>query len=956
MALTQQEMKQMSDGMGTAMEKVMKSHQLFLKTLAAPGSATGNRRADSSPTEANDSLTSSITALNKHMEKSIRIYKLLNTAGIGKYKQSKKQDKIEKDLHKRKIELLQDEKKLQKELDKTGKATKGMGKKVKDTEEDLKSFSDTVKDSMGKWLSTFSAWKGLAQGLDELQTAASRSGVYNFQTQLDSIVMGMSAKDLIESQAKYRTDILRNSRGLVGWTETLKASQMDLLPYTGSLVEANKAAMEMRSVLMSVGISFNEVTDIMGSGEEGLIGTMKRLSIITGKTVREMIQINAGLIQSDDARLLLTKMTKQQRIEYMNNSMNTLEQYTKLTGSVERAQAIIREQQADSRKTFKDRFVEAAKLQAAATRAGMSPGDAKRIGELRRINPAQLSALEREEQKDLFGELSGRIKEMEGSGNFYLENIGNVISRLAGDGINVMNPALDNPLDPSAIEEQAKSAVSATIAGTEILAQILAKIGQTNSFLKGAMAAVGFGAAFGAGKFVAGRAAYTASQAPPHLMPGGAPQTLASKAMGNLTSTKGKLGLGLGAVAGAAGMAINHFYIPETSAQERGKKVVVNALEFAGTGAMIGTIFGPVGTAVGAGIGAVVGGMIGLLDDVRSDGQWAAQAQIKSHNSDLEFFDHRIRQEREAFEKQMSDLNEHDKALKDIGAGNLQAQLKQTAFVRKNAQIEHKEKMSQLASQRKELENLSNTFDEIEQIETDQANLARAKEGFTEAGAAVGRYGMASVASYDFGALEGNDDFKINFVDTMRRLSKDGTQRLNTDNYGTIMEAVANKTTVKDPKILKLLREYFADRSPRLAINKAKKQASIIGQETTTDVILNPDNTLTPDAKNVVPPTSIPPIYGPVLRNPVDKNASAKQTAEAKAAEAKLAAEANTTSRDLSTVAIMKQQLEEAQIRTKLMKTLTDQGANSAIEAQNASTNASINRQREIFVHGAGGG
>jgi hypothetical protein len=81
-------------------------------------------------------------------------------------------------------------------------------------------------------------------------------------------------------------------------------------------------------------------------------------------------------------------------------------------------------------------------------------------------------------------------------------------------------------------------------------------------------------------------------------------------------SRTAKIGLGAGAAGLVGGMALNaaaDSQDPESGAA-MGLGVAGSALQYGGTGAMIGSFGGPVGIAVGAGVGAVIGGFMGYLD------------------------------------------------------------------------------------------------------------------------------------------------------------------------------------------------------------------------------------------------------------------------------------------------------------------------------------------------------
>jgi hypothetical protein len=90
---------------------------------------------------------------------------------------------------------------------------------------------------------------------------------------------------------------------------------------------------------------------------------------------------------------------------------------------------------------------------------------------------------------------------------------------------------------------------------------------------------------------------------------------------GGATGVKGlsrtaKIGLRAGAAGLVGGMALNaaaDSQDPESGAA-MGLGVAGSALQYGGTGAMIGSVIPGIGTAVGAGVGVVIGGFMGYLD------------------------------------------------------------------------------------------------------------------------------------------------------------------------------------------------------------------------------------------------------------------------------------------------------------------------------------------------------
>ena len=686
---TEKELLAITQALTKSLNKVMDKHQSFLSELYGEKAGARKTPPKDSPTsgttkdkdkdkpvkkvkggsptagmEANRRLTQSVSSLDTHITNISKQFGDLSKNLQGSTNEmllaAQVQAKIRKDIL--------DDAEKQSQLSKESKeAIEDNNEAIKDSAEELKSFSEGMKDTVTGWMSNFSAMKGATQALDELQTAASRGGVYNLQTQIDSVLMGMNAKDLIDLQSTYRTDVLRNSNGLQGWTESLKNSQLDLIGFTGSLAEANKVSAQMRSTFMTVGTSFEDVTDIMGSGSGGLIGEMKKLSVTTGKTVSELNQINAGLVSSDDARRLLSKMTKDQRLSYLTSQGQTLRQYTMLTGSVERANDIIRTQQADSRMTFKDRFVQAQKMQVVADRLGMSPEESRRIAELKRMNPAQLAGSPDLllEQKKLFGELSRRLVLLQGSDQYYEENAGNIYARQVGDSLDAFNTALDNPISNEQASRAMDDSISKQIEGNELLTGALATQGRIESLLKNSLTQIAGGAIAGIGALLAssrpgfGGKIIDRLKGVPINVPGGS----GLSGPDSNTPTKPGKGLsrgasfGLAAVSGLAAGIVLDLYDPKTQTQESAKNAAGDAITGASMGAMIGSVIAPgIGTAIGAGLGGIVGSIYGLTKATTSQQAYDAKDAAKASQDHVDAFN----------DKKLSEIMLHDIKIKDL--------------------------------------------------------------------------------------------------------------------------------------------------------------------------------------------------------------------------------------------------------------------------------------------------
>ncbi len=760
--ITNQEAALIAKEIGSVVSKMLSNHQSFLKEM---NDDRGKRRgtkgnSDSSKMNINRRLTMSINNLTKNVDKSAGIFEQLNKHLNTSTKRTQADSEVQKRTNRR---VHKDQLRYTKYIAHQAKGAKHLADTMANTNEKIKDGGDGAKnnldsfgDALKKYGSMITSRLGIGVGIktifNDLQAAASRSNIYNESTQIDSLMMGTTVKELIDLQSIYRRDALRASGGIQEWTDSLRGSQMDLLAYTGSLLEANKANAAIRSSVMDVGLSFNEATDVIGSGQNGLVGQLKQLSSATGKTIIELNEGMRSIVSGDETRFMLQKMDKTQRGAYLLDQATARTRYTLLTGSLEKADELLKSQQNESRKGYKERFIEAAKLQSAAARSGMDGGDAKRLSELTRKNPALRSEIERLELLQLRGSLANTYSQLAGSGDARTEMSANVImDQLGINALNDQNLSTYNGLDANATEQHQQNNLSSIVDGNDTLKESLLwqqRISKTldNGFIQmigGFGLLLAKGTKFNPLNWFKKNGAGGAGAKLPMFGKGGqirnaeaAAHKLGrnSKMMSSLGYGKAgaKLGKGvmtgglIGAGTAVAGIAIDQLYDAESSNEATGKNALTSALAGAGYGAMLGSVVPVIGTAVGAAVGGVIGGIVGLLEDVKSDRQFNAEAEQEQLTAEMAVYDAEMKNlgKRQQFELDgMSDIFEQQKLAVE---SQDYARVKMLQTEIDNVKERHTAEMDVITQQKAAAAELSSVYNKLAKSENDYSKFTSA--------------------------------------------------------------------------------------------------------------------------------------------------------------------------------------------------------------------------------------
>lgn len=635
------------------------------------------KKSDWSPSgamEANRRLTSSVKNLNKHVGASVDIFGDLNKASKGYHSNvertmrlygqvqdqltityrahRKMRDVMGEDVRaitqrldiekgrikseKEYLDHLEDAKKATKQfVDEVTKASSGLpsggdggsndspggGGGRGGSDEDMGLMGKAAQFVTSKLTNLASVSGGTIAVLKDFQYALQTSSIVTSNTLTDSLQMGMTARELLEMQAQFRSDAMRSSGGVQEWTDSLRNSQMDLVAYTGSLAEANKVNANLRSAYMKLGLSLEEITDVIGKTSNGMMSNFTKMSAITGKTIGEVAEVMTKITGTDENREMLLKMTTQQRVDYLKNQTALIQKYTVLTGSVERAQAIAAQQNSNRNKGALDKYRESVRMRAAGAIVGIDPDTMSRFADLNNRAPGDLTESESKELAETRNLMSQRIKQLEGSANMHERMIAQqMVAKLDLGDLAVFDRSMDKPMSEEAIQEQQMANLAAIAANTPFAKEGIAILSSIGSVMKQSVAPLA-----AAALLYMARKSFDRTR----LSGTGAADIPTGGTDGDDRGRGGKLGLTkLGKLAGSLGLAtiaveavsmgVDHAWTPDNERESGQKEFAMDLLDTAGfglLGATIGSFIPGVGTVIGGALGLAVGGLYSFTRD-----------------------------------------------------------------------------------------------------------------------------------------------------------------------------------------------------------------------------------------------------------------------------------------------------------------------------------------------------
>lgn len=435
-------------------------------------------------------------------------------------------------------------------------------------------------------------------------------------TPIDAAKMGLSSQEYLQLGVTYRSQAMRMADGTNEWMAAIKSSQRDLIAFTGGdMLKAAEISSVMNARLMDMGFSIDEATKMIGRGDNGYIGALKRLTYATGKTVEELDSFIGNVLTSDNVRNGLFKLDREQRKGYLATQTQMFQRMYEVTGSIDRAKQILENMNNRQGMTGLERIRDAVKASVAARALGMSGGESSELMRLRAIRPEALTTKQSKRLAQLNNIMSRYAEGMIGSGDLNREMYAQVLTAKTGQDLKqlqIYNTSLDQPANMNTIEGQMASSMTKAFDNPQ-MREMLAVLEIIKKSLGSNLASIvigGFASVVGlmasrgllSGGGFKGLFGRSGAPGAPGI-PGGAPGAAGASRFGNLIGKGARAGIG-GIAAWGGLQALDMVWTPDTPNEQNTKKNIMDYGEGAVIGGAIGSMFAPV---VGTAIGSILG-------------------------------------------------------------------------------------------------------------------------------------------------------------------------------------------------------------------------------------------------------------------------------------------------------------------------------------------------------------
>lgn len=492
-------------------------------------------------------------------------------------------------------------------------------KKAQEEQSDkIKRASGRLADFAEKVVGGTMSFTVLSRAINEFSQAYKQG--FNWNAMSDTInaalQMGMSPKDMMDFQKRFRTVSNTFEGGISQFNDVIGASTNEWKFYTGSLKDAAVAQGEFYQLALSMGVGAKDMKGAVG----GMFQEFKKLQVATSMTAEEFVATQKSLMAEQVVRSKLVGLQGKERSNYMLKLTDTAYMFQTLGLQKEAAESLVKALEQQSGKNGVTRLTEGAQMNMLTGMLGMG-GDGNRLREL--TMKKNRTTDENQEFASLSAKLSKLVQTEVNAGGYRemrmdalktqmpglfetLSSVGDQAALASGAGAN-----------PAAIEKQRldiaerDSGVYGVIKDKiTLVADILS--GWSQSALAALVAfGVGKGALAGGRMYLARKQAAAAGGGPPIPPPGGGPVPPVPANAYMTAATKmlktGGAALVLGIAASAAVGAVVK--------DEKTKNVADSAITGAGIGATIGSVIPVIGTLGGAAIGGLVGGMIGVINN-----------------------------------------------------------------------------------------------------------------------------------------------------------------------------------------------------------------------------------------------------------------------------------------------------------------------------------------------------
>jgi len=573
-------------------------------------------------------------------------------------------EKYNLDVAKRELEAT---KKSIDAIEEERKRREALGERLDENTDEVKDNTDKIKRSSGR-LADFAekvvggtmSFTVLTRAINEFSQAYKQG--FNWNAMSDTInaalQMGMSPKDMMDFQKRFRTVSNTFAGGISEFNDTIGASNKEWKFYTGSLKDAAVAQGEFYDLALSMGIGAKDMKGAVG----GMFTEFKKLQVATSMTAEEFVTMQKSLMSEAVVRNKLVGLQGKERSNYMLKLTDTAYMFQTLGLQKEAAESLVKALEQQSGQKGLTRLTEGAQANALSGMFGMG-GEGNELRSL--MMNKNRTEPENEKLASLASELTKRIearRNQGGAGELQVDalegQMPGVFETLAKLG-HLPALAAGASANPAAIEKQRLDIANRD---SGIYGEIKDKITLIADILGGwSQSALAALVAFGVGKgALAGSKGWLSRRGG-----GGPPGALNPDFIGPPRPAPGP-GLGSRALAGGAAMARTGLYaaIIGTAASaavgafvkdDKTKSILDSGITGASLGATVGALGGPIGIAIGTALGGVGGIIVGMVQNQETleDGL-AKQKKQLIEQTDMDEIRHRMN--KEAYQAELDTL------------------------------------------------------------------------------------------------------------------------------------------------------------------------------------------------------------------------------------------------------------------------------------------------------------
>lgn len=511
-------------------------------------------------------------------------------------------------------EAMREANKNRKEGEKNTEATKD---NTKGKDENTKSVKDST-SAISDWAKSIAtgtlSFTAASRAVDEFQQAY-KTGL-NWNAIGDSIqaafTMGLSPKEMMEFQAKFRRVSNTFDGGISQFNESIAANQNEWKKYSGSLRDAAMAQAEFADIALAMGAGSKNLDYAVN----GLFNQFKQLQSITSMTTEQFAAMQRSMLSEESVRWKLVGLQQKERANQIMGLTQTSLAMRALGMQEEVADRVVKYIESQSVSPAKQRLKESYQMATAGRMYGMDEESLGRLGQLWRKGSlrsseenqqlVELSKMYAESKRRYMtsGSMNGDIYSNEFRGN-YMSDV------IAGE-----EAFLKMGIDRSLAEGAAASSEAIMKQQQEIADR---NEGMWGTFIEkftnfsnmfGAWGQSALAALIGAGWGLSKMGGLFGGGSGGTGGVGGAGDKM--KKMWGALGKGGKAGV-FGILAGLAGSAAQVVFDPQTETKQN---IWDKATMGGAAGATIGSLIAPgLGTAIGGALGTIVGAAYAKMED-----------------------------------------------------------------------------------------------------------------------------------------------------------------------------------------------------------------------------------------------------------------------------------------------------------------------------------------------------